>query len=142
MEIIEKLKTVIEELDKLDNYFDELPSLQSQIDSLISDYRHLIRENDVSNISPDIIQKIHEAELTRKNLNKDLDILRVYNQQKGKLNNLATRQFLLSEVCKKEKEWYYPYKYRILTEKEVLELLDKKKKRGRPKKEEQKNGNN
>ena len=81
-------------------------------------------------------------ELTRKNLNKDLDILRVYNQQKGKLNNLATRQFLLSEVCKKEKEWYYPYKYRILTEKEVLELLDKKKKRGRPKKEEQKNGNN
>lgn len=142
MQIIEKLKTVIEELDKLDNYFDELPSLQSQIDSLISDYRHLIRENDVSNISPDIIQKIHEAELTRKNLNKDLDILRVYNQQKGKLNNLATRQFLLSEVCKKEKEWYYPYKYRILTEKEVLELLDKKKKRGRPKKEEQKNGNN
>lgn len=142
MEIIEILKTVIEELDKLDNYFDELPSLQSQIDSLISDYRHLIRENDVSNISPDIIEKIHEAELTRKSLNKDLDILRVYNQQKGKLNNPATRQFLLSEVCKKEKEWYYPYKYRILTEKEVSELLDKKKKRGRPKKEEQKNGNN
>lgn len=126
--LLEKIKEIVDRLDELDNYFEELPSSQSQVDSLICDYRHLIRENDIDSIfSSKLIEKMHKAELTRKKLNKNYDLFRIYSNHKNKLLLKENRQFLLAELYKKEKEWQFPYKYRVLSQNEVESLLKPKK---------------
>ncbi len=140
--ILDKIRETVEKLDEIDDYFDKLPELQSNIDSLISDYRHLVRENILSDsASIVIVKKLHEAELLRKKINEHHDLSNVYEKGKGKLLVKNNRQFLLSDLYKKEKEWQYDYKFRVLSEEEVNEILNEKKKRGRPKKENDDNGN-
>ncbi len=140
-EVIDKIKEIVDKLDEIEEYFDSLPELQSNIDSLISDYRHLIRENILNDkASVTIVKKMKEAELLRKKINRHHDLSNIYVKLKGRLISKENRQFLLTELHKKEKEWQYPYKYRVLTDEEIEELLNEKKKRGRPKKADDDNG--
>ena len=46
--ILDKIRETVEKLDEIDDYFEKIPELQSNIDSLISDYRHLVRDNILS----------------------------------------------------------------------------------------------
>ncbi len=135
--LIEEIKEIVDKLDSLEDYFDSLPELQSNIDSLISDYRHLIRDYELNEYaSIMIVKKLNEAELLRKQLKEHHDLFNVYDKNKGKLLYKDHRQFLLSELYKKEKEWQHPYKFRILSDDDINAILSEKKKRGRPKKEE------
>lgn len=142
MEVIDKIKNIIELLDELDDYFEELPNSQSQLDNLISDYRHFVRENDLEKISiSKVVEELQQTELKRKQVKKDLDILNIYNKLKNRLLSKTNREFLLNELYKREKEWHSPYKYRVLTDEEIENLFCEKKKRGRPRKEEISNEN-
>ena len=140
-ELINRIKEVIELLDEVDSYIDNLPNKQSEIDSLLSDYRHFLKENEFTKEQAyDIALKIKECELVRSQLKEDVDIVNVYNSMKNRLLSKDNRLFLMNEIYKKAKHWGQPYKYRILTQEEVTSLLseNKKRKRGRPKKEESK----
>lgn len=142
MEVIDKIKNIIELLDELDDYFEKLPNSQSQLDNLISDYRHFVRENDLEKISiSKVVEELQQTELKRKQVKKDLDILNIYNKLKNRLLSKTNREFLLNELYKREKEWHFPYKYRVLTDEEIENLFCEKKKRGRPRKEEISNEN-
>lgn len=141
-DILTKIKETVEKLDEIDDYFDKIPELQSNIDSLISDYRHLVRDNVLSeSASIVLIKKLHEAELLRKQINEHKDLANVYEKGKGKLITKDNRQLLLSDLYKKNKEWQYEYKFRILKEDDINSILHEKKKKGRPKKENDDNGN-
>lgn len=141
-DILTKIKETVEKLDEIDDYFDKIPELQSNIDSLISDYRHLVRDNVLSeSASIVLIKKLHEAELLRKQINEHKDLANVYEKGKGKLVTKDNRQFLLSDLYKKNKEWQYEYKFRVLKEDDINSILQEKKKKGRPKKENDDNGN-
>lgn len=141
--ILEKINTIVDMLNELDDWIEELPSSQSKVDSLISDYRHLLKENIFKEKSAyKIALKMKEAELLRANLKQDIDMVNTYNTYKNRLISRDNRQFLMNELYKKTKEWNHSYKYRVLTEAEVDNLLsEEKKKRGRPKKEEVNDGN-
>lgn len=140
--ILERIKTIIDMLDELDDWIEALPSSQSQVDSLLSDYRHLLKENIFrERVAYKIAIKIKESELLRADLKQDFDIARTYDTYKNRLLSKTNRQFLLSELYKKTKDWNQPYKYRVLTKEEIDGLLlEEKKKRGRPRKEEISNG--
>lgn len=141
-DILTKIKETVEKLDEIDEYFDKIPELQSNIDSLISDYRHLVRDNVLSErASIVLVKKLHEAELLRKQINEHKDLANVYEKGKGKLITKDNRQFLLSDLYKKNKEWQYEYKFRVLKEEDINSILHEKKKKGRPKKENDDNGN-
>ena len=141
-DILTKIKETVEKLDEIDDYFDKIPELQSNIDSLISDYRHLIRDNVLSDVASIVlVKKLHEAELLRKQINEHKDLSNVYEKGKGKLITKENRQFLLSDLYKKNKEWQYEYKFRVLKEDDINSILQEKKKKGRPKKENDINGN-
>lgn len=141
-DILTKIKETVEKLDEIDEYFDKIPELQSNIDSLISDYRHLVRDNVLSeSASIVLVKKLHEAELLRKQINEHKDLANVYEKGKGKLITKDNRQFLLSDLYKKNKEWQYEYKFRVLKEDDINSILQEKKKKGRPKKENDDNGN-
>ena len=45
MEVLDKIKQVVELLDELDDYLDLLPGLQSESDQRISDIYHYIETN-------------------------------------------------------------------------------------------------
>lgn len=141
--ILERIKTIVDMLDELDDWIEELPNSQSKVDSLLSDYRHLLKENIFNEKSAyKIALKIKESELLRTGLKQDFDMINIYNTYKNRLISKDNRQFLMNELYKKTKEWNQPYRYRILTEEEVKELLEEeKKKRGRSKKEEIIDGN-
>ena len=140
--ILERIKTIIDMLDELDDWIEALPSSQSKVDSLLSDYRHLLKENIFrERVAYKIALKIKESELLRADLKQDFDIARTYDTYKNRLLSKTNRQFLLSELYKKTKDWNQPYKYRVLTKEEIDGLLlEEKKKRGRPRKEEISNG--
>lgn len=140
--ILERIKTIIDMLDELDDWIEALPNSQSKVDSLLSDYRHLLKENIFrERVAYKIALKIKESELLRADLKQDFDIARTYDTYKNRLLSKTNRQFLLNELYKKTKDWNQPYKYRVLTKEEIDGLLlEEKKKRGRPRKEEISNG--
>ena len=43
--ILDKIKSIVDLMDELDDVIEKLPSSQSKVDSLLSDYRHLLKEN-------------------------------------------------------------------------------------------------
>lgn len=135
--VLEKIKNIINCLDELDDYILELPNSQSKTDSLLSDYRHFLKENDFSEkCSYKVAGEIKKLEILRSELKEDNDMVNVFNTYKNRLLSKENRQFLLNELYKKTKEWGKPYRYRVLTEEEVEELKNMPtKKRGRPKKE-------
>lgn len=137
--LIQKIKEVVDLLDEIDCYIEELPNKQSEVDSLLSDYRHFLKENEFTKEQAyEIALKIKESELIRSQIKEDLEISRLYNELKSRLPSKENRQFLTNKIFQRTKEWGQPYKYRVLTQEEVDSLLNvtSKKKRGRPKKED------
>ena len=137
--LIQKIKEVVDLLDEIDSYIEELPNKQSEVDSLLSDYRHFLKENEFTKEQAyEIALKIKESELIRSQIKEDLEISRLYNELKSRLPSKENRKFLTNKIFQRTKEWGQPYKYRVLTQEEVDSLLNvtSKKKRGRPKKED------
>jgi len=112
----------------------ETQSIELQkVDFQISDYLHVIENNELSELSSiRIIKKIHELRLARRSLNNEHEIENTYNIHKSKLAGKDTRQFLLHEVYKTVKSLGSQYKNRILTDEDIQKILEPKKKRGRP----------
>lgn len=134
--ILEKAVEIVKALDELDDYIEKLPNYQSEADSLLSDYRHFLKDNEIDiNTAYNVALKMKKTEIKRSQLKQDIDLANTYNLHKNKLISKENRQFLLTEMYKREKNWGQPYVYRVLTEKEIEELINKPKKRGRPKKE-------
>lgn len=105
-------------------------------DLQLSDLYHLIENNELSDsASINVVKKIHELRVLRRSLNNEHEIENTYNTHKSKLSGKDTRQFLLHEVYRTVKSLGSKYKNRILTEEDIQEIIEPKKKRGRPPKE-------
>ena len=134
----EKIKDAVKILDEIDELLKSQPDELSKIDSELSDYYHLIEANDLNEEqSHKVVHRIHELRQARRDLNNENELEKVYSTHKNKLIGTDTRQFLIAEINKKTKSLDTKYNNRILSDKEVDEILttSEKKKRGRPKKE-------
>ena len=141
--IIEKITQAIKILDEIDEMIDTQPKTLQQIDYELSDYYHLIENENLKNYNINkIVERIKELRKIRRSLNNENAIEDTFRNHKQKLIGNDTRQFLLTEINKKKKDLSSQYKNRILTEKMSKELLDEPKvKRGRPRKEKQNDRN-
>lgn len=146
--VLEKIKQVIELLDNIDEMI-ETQSVEIQnTDLQLSDYYHLIENNELSNdASINVIKRIHDLRVIRRSLNNEHEIENTYNTHKSKLSGKETRQFLLHEIYKTVKSLGTQYKNRILTDEDIKEILETKeeapkKRRGRPPKEKVNEGEN
>ena len=135
--IIEKIKMVVCLLDEIDEMITSQAQSLQAIDYELSDYYHLIENNELSDVaSINVVKKIHDLRKQRRSLNNESSIENTYQNQKTKLIGNGTRQFLLNEIYKTVKKLNSEYKNRILTDDTVQEILvQQKKKVGRPKKE-------
>ena len=133
--ILELISSSVSSLDEIDNMTQSV-ELQ-KVDLELSDLYHII-ENSVldKDQSYNIVQRIHELRVIRRELQDEHEIELTYNTHKSKLSGDNTRQFLLSEIKKTENRLGADYKNRVLDENKIEALLKGSKKRGRPKKEE------
>lgn len=121
-----KLQQVLNGLDEIDDMIGNNSSDQSNVDTLLEDYKHLIEENG-QNMSDDakinMINSYYKARQIRRRNNNFYEIIKYYNNNKQKLQYKAGRQTLHSELKNRLGSLDNSYKYRILTDDEVNNLI-------------------
>ncbi len=136
--LVEKIKNVIQILDEIDEMIKTQSTELQNVDFELSDYYHLIENNELSDIaSIKIIKNIHDLRKKRRTLNNEYEIENTYQTHKSKLPGTETRKFLANEIYKTVKKLNTEYKNRILTENDIKSLLEEttiKRKPGRPRK--------
>lgn len=135
--IVEKIKTAVKVLDEIDTMIKTQSKELQTVDYELSDLYHLIENNDLNkDASFNIVNRIRELRRLRRSLNNEHEIENTYQLHKSKMTGNETRQFLVNEIHRTEKQLNCEYKNRILTEENINNLVEvKKAKRGRPRKE-------
>lgn len=124
MNIIEEVKEVISKLNAIDSYNSSLSQQLSVIDKKQQDILHLIESQKISAFEAyRIIKELRQVRIERRKIKNDMELLRVYDENKNKLSSNENRQFLLHEVCKKEKNLNTEYKYQEYTKEELESII-------------------
>lgn len=121
-----KLQQVLNTLDEIDEMIGNNSSDQSNVDTLLEDYKHLIEENgkDMSDDAKiNMINSYYNARQTRRRNNDFYEVIKYYNNNKQKLQYKSGRQTLYSELKNRLGSLDNPYKYRVLTDDEVNNLI-------------------
>lgn len=135
--IYEKIKETINLLDEIDEMINTQSVEVQQVDFELSDWLHYIENNEISDESSiKIVKKIKELRELRRCLNNEHEIEKTYKDNSSKMMGNNTRSMLLVEINKTKNRLNNDYKNRVLTDETINDLLNNKKKRGRPKKVE------
>ena len=135
MDIIENLVQAVSILNKTEEYLESLPDRLSECDSLISDYVHLIENNDTSEIDlKKLYNEMKNVLNKRRVVKNNLTLRDNYKNMVARLNNTTNREFFIQNMKNAQSKLGLKYHNRILTEDEIEQL--KIKKRGRPRKQE------
>lgn len=119
-----KIQTVINLLNEIDNIIEQNPSKQQEIDYSISDYLHMIQNEELSDKScVEITKKLKEYRTKREQHNNVNMLANTYNQHKGKLPYKNNRELLIKEIQITLKRLNQDYKYRVLTNEDVSLLV-------------------
>lgn len=133
--IVEKIKSAIQILDEIDDMINSQSSELQTVDYELSDLYHLIENNELTDIaSVNVVKRIHELRKVRRSLNNEFEIESTYQIQKSKLTGNETRKFLANDIFKTVKRLNSEYKNRVLTDEDIKNLTEPKKRVGRPKK--------
>lgn len=133
--IYNKIKQVVIMLDEIDEMINSQSEELQKVDYVLSDWLHYIENNEISEKSSiKIIKEMQKLRKQRRCLHNEYEIEKVYKNNSSKMMGNNTRQFILAEINKTIKQLDNEYKNRILTNEEINNILEEKKKRGRPKK--------
>ena len=124
MNVIDEIKEVIDKLNKIDEYNSTLSSELSSLDNKQQDLLHYIENNKINILwCYRMIKEIKSVREKRRKVKNDMDVLIKYNEQKNKMISKENRQFLLSELFKKEKSLGKKYNNKKYTEEELQKIL-------------------
>ena len=124
IDIVEELKTITDNLDKLDQYFNSMSELESNIDMKLSDLYHYIENNNLkTNECYRMIKEIKKQREIRRHLKEDYALLSTYKNNHQRLNNENNRKMLMTEMYKAKKDLSKKYKNRVYTSEEIKEIL-------------------
>ena len=97
-------------------------------------YGNYVSADEISSLR--ILNEIKMLRQIRRSLNNEHEIENTYKNNSSKMIGNNTRQLLLAEINKTIKRLNNTYKNRVLNEEKINDVLYSKKKRGRPKKNE------
>lgn len=122
--VLKKIQDVIQGLDDLDGMFAENSQNQSKNDSEISDWLHVLQDDETltDEAIAEIGRKIGELRKERNSLRNAYEIMKTFNENKNKLIHPDNRKFLTTLVHKTMKNLNQPYKNRIISEDEIHAL--------------------
>lgn len=133
--IYNKIKQAVIILDEIDKMINTQGEELQKVDYALCDWLHYIENNQISEKnSIKIIKEIQKLRKQRRCLHNEYEIEKTYKNNSSKVMGNNTREFLLAEISKVIKQLNNDYKNRILTNEEINNILEEKKKRGRPKK--------
>ena len=128
-EVLEKYKDLEIAMFQLDAICEKVPEEQSDIDKLLSDYYHIIENEELSDKAMiKICKKIHDVRKIRREYDKKQMIVAAYKRHKNKLmispeSNRAMFKHSIDQVVK---DFPTTYNFRMLSEEEVNSLIGQK----------------
>lgn len=124
MNVIEEIKNIVDKLDKIDDYSDSLSDKLSVVDSKLQDLLHYIENNKINVLwCYRMIKEIKVLREERRKIKNDMELLSKYSEQKNKIISKENRQFLMTEIYKKEKTLGKNYTNKQYTEEEMQKIL-------------------
>ena len=134
--VCEKIFNAISMLDEIDEMINTQSNEIQKVDWELSDWLHYVENNDIKEENSfKILAKIKELREIRRSLSNESAIEAAYKNNSSKMMGNNTRQFLVSEIHKTLNQLDNDYKNRVLTDEEILKVIEPAKKRvGRPKK--------
>lgn len=137
MELLEKISNILQiydelekEIDELDDMCEKIPEEQSNVDKLLSDYYHIIENEELSNEAMvNICKKIHDARKIRREFDMKNTLISTYKKNKNKLmiSPRATRGMFRNSLSQAVKSFPTKYNFRILSEEDVKNIVGEKK---------------
>lgn len=120
-----KIQQVITLLDDIDTIIDTNPERQRNIDWEISDYLHIIEQNDLSDKSKlEISDCLKRCRVVRRHSNNIQAIGKVFNDNRNKLVNRHSREILYSMMANTASKLDCDYKHRVLDEETINNLCN------------------
>lgn len=117
------IQDTVKNLDIIDELIETNGQRQSEVDSILSDYLHLIEDKNLSDLAAlEVMQEIKMNREKRRRLRNEYEIIKSFEGNKNKLVFKNQRQFFTNEIYKKFTSLNQPYKMRILNEEKINEL--------------------
>ena len=124
MDIIEEVKEITTKLNALDEYNKNLYHERDVYDEKTIDILHYIENNNLTTAERyRIVKELKNIRTERRKVKNDIELSRVYNDNKNKLSSENNRQFLLQELYNRKKTLGIKYKNRQYTEEELEEII-------------------
>lgn len=128
MEVEEKLFSdltkAVEILDGIDDMGLQCSTQQSQIDSELSDWLHMIQHEDLDDTELiKVGKKIKELRIQREHYNNLWELLKIYNEERGRLIDKGNREFFMNKIKGKYKNFNQQYNNRVLDKDKINDVL-------------------
>lgn len=120
MNIVEEIKKIVTKLNEIDDYNGALNQKLNVLDEKTQDILHYIENNKIGAFDCyRIIKELKQIRVERRKVKQDIELSRAYDSCKNKLISKDNRQFLIQEICKREKQLQTTYKNRVYGEDEI-----------------------
>lgn len=116
--MLEKFNEIDSIIQDIDEMIKKQPDNQQQIDYLLSDYYHILENEDISDeTSIKVARKIHDARLIRRDESYTARLISVYEKNKNRVqySNKMNRDFFRQSIEQTISNFHEDYKYRVLT---------------------------
>ena len=121
-----KIQNCLKLLDEIEDTISNNPNDQSNIDYELSDYLHIIQENDQKlddKTKIELVNKIEKARLQREQYNSIYLIGKYFTENKNKLLYTNSRKIMYKGLSDLLGTLHKPYNYRVFSENDIKEIL-------------------
>lgn len=123
-----KIQLAITTLDEIDDIITNNPEMQQNIDWEISDYLHLLENEELSESARlEIDTQLARCRRIRRQLNNIYAIGKVFNDNRDKLRFKNQREFLTANIKSQINKLDNDYKYRVLDQDTINGYIKKEK---------------
>lgn len=121
-----KIQNCLKLLDEIEDTIGNNPNDQSNIDYELSDYLHIIQENNQKlddKTKIELVDKIEKARLQREQYNSIYLIGKYFTENKNKLLYTNSRKIMYKGLSDLLGTLHKPYNYRVFSEDDIKEIL-------------------
>ena len=121
-----KIQNCLKLLDEIEDTITNNPNDQSNIDYELSDYLHIIQENNQKlddKTKIELVNKIEKARLQREQYNSIYLIGKYFTDNKNKLLYTNSRKIMYKGLSDLLGTLHKPYNYRVFSEDDIKEIL-------------------
>lgn len=121
-----KIQDCLKLLDEIEDTISNNPNDQSNIDYELSDYLHIIQENNQKlddKTKIELVNKIEKARLQREQYNSIYLIGKYFTENRNKILYKNSRAIMYKGLSDLLETLHKPYKYRIFSEEDIEEIL-------------------